>query len=541
MQYYQRAVPQRFEVIDLCDSSDEAASPLQDSRKPPKFQPTKALHSTTRISDFSGSSSAVLAPSLEITRLYADDTAISKPANSKFPASRRETPPLFRYSPSSTPSSPSPPPQDSPRSKRPFSPIALTITDSPAAPTPQPSKKQKTVHVIDLDTESETELPTPSHRPVTNFIAQKTSKLSETTRALLREFADYSEDDSDDSDNNLNGDKGTRKVARTKAPTIRGRAAPTKRKLKDILVETDNYSEEDEEHSSTNKKPKKGGRLSETEKARREAEKEEIRLLKQQEREAKAAEREEAKAQKKREKEAKEAGKKREQELLSVNKLKTSKKDSAPEMIVDISTDLADSPLGNQLRRFLLSLGCEVNHEWRPAIASDSLCRVVKWRRKVKAEYSEEKGMFLPLPTEEVRNERHVLVYLTAKEFLEISIATAHRDGLAEHVSRIKSLHPEKSEDVRLIYLIEGLETLSRKNKNNRNRQYQNRVRAQLGTGQGSRETVDIDIVDDDEIEDARLRLQVMHECSIHETQNGIESMEWISKFTGDISTIPYK
>lgn len=421
--------------------------------------------------------------------------------------------------------------------KRPHSLTAPPRVESPPTATvPLSNKKQKTIHIISLDDESDLELLTHPPQPTAaSSIAQGNSRLSATTRALLQEFAEYSEDSGSDSGKRRRSSE-TAPKKKKKGLTTGGRTGPPiKRKMKDVSVEV---CDRDDDNSST-ERPKKNNRLSEGEKARRAAEKEEIRLLKQQEREAKTAEKEETKTQKKREKEVKEAEKKREQELVSANRLKTSKKDSAPEMIVDISIDLAASVLGDQLRRFILAMGCEVNHEWQPVMVGDGLFKIVKWRRRVKAEYNEERGMFLPLPVEQIRDEQHLLVYLKAKEFLEISMGAT--DGLAEHVSRIKRTHPGRAEDIKLIYLIEGLDALARKNKSNRNRQYQNRVRAQLGTGEGSNSVTNTDIIDDDQIEDGRLRLQVVHGCLIHETNAAVESMEWISKFTGDISTIPYK
>lgn len=429
--------------------------------------------------------------------------------------------------------------------KRPHSLIAPSKPELLIEITSSPNKKQKTLDIINLDDESDLEPPKPHHRlATTSSIPQVNSRLSATTRALLQEFAEYSEDDSDSDSSKRRRTSGTapEKEKNKKGLITRGRTVPTRKRKTDALVGGHDHDDEDEGHnSSTGGPPKRNNRLSEIEKARRAAEKEDVRLLKQQERETKATEKEETKAQKRREKEAKEAERKREQELVSVNKLKTSKKDSAPEMIVDISMDLAASVLGNQLRRFMLELKCEVNHEWQPVTVGDGLCRVVKWRRKVKAVYNEEKGMFLPLSVEQVQDEQHVLVYLTAKEFLEVFMDVTGHDGLAEHASRIKELHPGRPEDVKLIYLIEGLDALARKNKSNRNRQYQSRVRSQLGTGDGSKSAANADIIDDDQIEDARLRLQIVHGCLIHETNSAIESMEWISKFTGDISTIPYK
>lgn len=399
--------------------------------------------------------------------------------------------------------------------------------ESSAAAASSSNKKQKITQIYSLDDESDPEVVILPRQPV----VASSSRLSASTVALLKEFAEDSDDDFD-----LCEWRPLRETTpKKKKSGLTTRVPAVKRKIKGVSVE------DDDDDSSLTERPKKNSRLSESEKARRAAEKEETRLLKQQGREAKAAEKEETKAQKKREREVKEAEKKREQELASANKLKTSKKDSAPEMIVDISIDLAASVLGDLLRRFMIALGCEVNHEWQPVVAGNEICKVVKWRRKVKAEYNEEMGMFLPLAVEQVRDEQHVLVYLTAKEFLEVAMDTTSHGGLAKHVSQIKRLHPGREEDVKLIYLIEGLDALARKNKNNRNRLYQNKVRAQLRVGEAANPATYPDIIDDDQIEDARLRLQVVHGCLVHETNAAVESMEWISKFTGDISTIPYK
>jgi crossover junction endonuclease EME1 len=47
--------------------------------------------------------------------------------------------------------------------------------------------------------------------------------------------------------------------------------------------------------------------------------------------------------------------------------------------------------------------------------------------------------------------------------------------------------------------------------------------------------------VDEDLVEDALLRLQVMHGTLIHHTAAMIETAEWIVVFTQHISTIPYR
>ena len=49
------------------------------------------------------------------------------------------------------------------------------------------------------------------------------------------------------------------------------------------------------------------------------------------------------------------------------------------------------------------------------------------------------------------------------------------------------------------------------------------------------------EVIDDDMVEDALLSLQLTHGCLVHHTVSMQETSEWISVFTSDISTIPYK
>ena len=47
--------------------------------------------------------------------------------------------------------------------------------------------------------------------------------------------------------------------------------------------------------------------------------------------------------------------------------------------------------------------------------------------------------------------------------------------------------------------------------------------------------------VDEDLIEDALLRLQIMNNCLVHHTATTFESAEWVANFTQHISQIPYR
>ncbi|RPB09144.1 hypothetical protein P167DRAFT_493126 [Morchella conica CCBAS932] len=204
-----------------------------------------------------------------------------------------------------------------------------------------------------------------------------------------------------------------------------------------------------------------------------------------------------------------------------------------------MSQHLKDSATGQSLARFLVGLGCEVNTTWYPTLPEGTQreWRVAKWRRKVTSEWDERRALFVPLPAMKVTDECHVLVYLTAQEFWQLAEG-AEEARLAEHVQLASGFSP-RMQDVKVLYLLEGVEAFVRGNRNNRNREYQNRVRAALG--EGASIPADAEILDEDVLQDALLELQIVHGCLVHHTASGVESAEWISKFTTDISTIPYK
>ncbi|GAD93177.1 hypothetical protein NFIA_073810 [Paecilomyces variotii No. 5] len=252
--------------------------------------------------------------------------------------------------------------------------------------------------------------------------------------------------------------------------------------------------------------------------------------------------REEEKAKKQKLKEEKAKEKQLAADIAQVNKLKVDKTVSTPDMIVDLSSSLEDSSVGNQVNEFMKRLNVEYHY------FTSSIPGMVKWRRKVVAKFNEELGYWEPCP-HYIGNEQHVLCLLTAQEFVDMVIAEADSDNtLQVHVSRIKSAYP----DCRPIYMIEGLTAWMRKNQNARNRAYQAEVlrdfpgsNPQPPSGTQSRRKArkpeTTPPVDDDLIEDALLELQVTHSCLIQHTAAPAESAEWIKTFTEHISTIPYR
>ena len=222
-------------------------------------------------------------------------------------------------------------------------------------------------------------------------------------------------------------------------------------------------------------------------------------------------------------------------DLAKVNTLRIDKKVATPEMIAVFPSGL-DEKLRQQAEGFFGKIG--VNYqEWD---CSGNVQNVLRWKRKVDAKYNEAEGHWEPVPTV-IEDEKHVLCYMPAAEFVTLGTNDEGKD-LDSHVQRMK----RRFDGFEIIYLIEGLTSWMRKNRNVRNRQFTDAVRRQMGEEEGgtssqrSRKKV-AEYVDEDMIEDALLRLQVIHGVLIHHTSALVESAEWFAVFTQHIATIPYR
>ncbi|KAI9834172.1 MAG: hypothetical protein M1826_005283 [Phylliscum demangeonii] len=235
-------------------------------------------------------------------------------------------------------------------------------------------------------------------------------------------------------------------------------------------------------------------------------------------------------------------------DLTAANKSRTDKKVSTPEMIVDLPSTIIghdEAPMAEKIGRFLKNLGVQIASYDAP------VSNVIKWRRKVTAVYDEEQGHWEPV-AEHVRQEKHALCLMPAAELVALATRDPNEaDGhdLDAHVVKMQS----QFLDCKIIYLIEGLAAWMRKNKNIRNRAYQAEVMNGVdrpanededdpaGRRRAKRTKARPVYVDEDMIEDALLRVQVVHKCLIHHTATPDESAEWVSVFTQHISTIPYR
>ncbi|KAL7796411.1 ERCC4 domain-containing protein [Trichoderma afarasin] len=251
---------------------------------------------------------------------------------------------------------------------------------------------------------------------------------------------------------------------------------------------------------------------------------------------AKAVEKERKRQEKEQLKETKALEKERAAALAEVNKVRTDKKVSTPEMILIMPSSVNEG-LKVQLETLLDGLSVEYTTRESP------IGNAFKWARKVRSRFDDEMGRWEPIPLQ-IKSEKHALILLTADEFVDLAV----NDSVDSNVSRTKRHFPGHE----LIYLLEGINLWMRKNRNIRNRRFTSGVRAQeqpdpeaASTTAAPRRrrnnaTVE-EYISEDIVEDAMLRLQVEHDVLIHHTAVPLETAQWIVAFTQHISTIPYK
>ena len=302
------------------------------------------------------------------------------------------------------------------------------------------------------------------------------------------------------------------------------------------LPENPSSEDDDRAHRKALKKP----RLTEEEKAAKRNEKEKV---KAEVAAQKARDKDKEKGRKLAEREGKARDKQRVADLTEVNKVKKDKKETSKEMIVDLPMSIEGQRVNDQIREFLKNLGVESNTYQSPVLD------VIRWRRKVDSLFDEGKGYRVAVP-KAVQDESHILCLLSARDFIKLVIADSTRGDirtLDEHIQNLEANYDRCTP----IYLIEGFHTWMRKNRNLRNREYQaavldqanaNDVEVSCGYHRPSRRRkVAEAYVDEDLIEDALLRLQIMNNCLIHHTATAFESAEWVANFTQHISQVPYR
>jgi crossover junction endonuclease EME1 len=279
-------------------------------------------------------------------------------------------------------------------------------------------------------------------------------------------------------------------------------------------------------------KPKSKSKPSSTEDILAAIEAERMKAKVSQEKAEKMATKEAEKEKKQLERERKAREKQKAAEIATVNALRTDRKLTTQEMIVELPACL-EKKLATLTIRFLEDVKA-AHTEW------DSSHPIVKWKRKVVAEYDDGEGQWKPVK-EYIKPENHVMYVMNAKDLIQRVTGDEGHD-LSTLIATIISRYGSS----KIIFLLEGVQAWARRNKNIKNKEFVGAVRShapQLEQPSASqrRKKKDDEYVDEELVEEALLEMQVVHGFLIHHTGSVQETAQWIKLFTENISSIPYK
>lgn len=404
------------------------------------------------------------------------------------------------------------------------------FASSPDANVPQPAKVSTSRRAVSVEVADQ-----PWGRrhwdPISSSAPEQTPRISPAKRSLAEPRDAGPVVISIDSDSAGTSDDEFPDIANLGASSFRPRPRSPIRRSRSDVISSRSSRPRAATSAATAKTAEQRARDKEAQTAAKAAEKERKRLEKEQLKEAKALEKERATA------------------LAEVNKVRTDKKVSTPEMILNMPSGIAE---GLKVQLETLLDGLTVEHTtWNSPVAN-----AFKWQRKVRSRFDEEMGHWEPVPLR-VMPEKHVLILMTADEFVGMAVD----DTVDSTVSQAKRHFPGHE----LIYLLEGMNLWVRKNRNIRNRRFTSGVRAQdqpppeaMAASSSSTTTTTAttapavprrrrrnaaaeEYIAEDIVEDAMLHLQIEHDVLIHHTAVPLESAQWIVAFTQHISTIPYK
>ncbi|RMZ84725.1 hypothetical protein DV737_g1053, partial [Chaetothyriales sp. CBS 132003] len=167
-------------------------------------------------------------------------------------------------------------------------------------------------------------------------------------------------------------------------------------------------------------------------------------------------------------------------------------------MIVEMSASLADTAVGNLVQESMQELNVDtryVEDAINPSRNSDQ-CRcprsIVRWKRKVNAEYDHDRDEWVPLSQHHCQSEKHILLYMTALEFISVlagcpacgkdSADTPDEATIQSNVDMFMARFRSAHGDCIPILLIQGLDAWLKKKTNARDREFAAAVRADVPT-----------------------------------------------------------
>ncbi|KEF53993.1 uncharacterized protein A1O9_09788 [Exophiala aquamarina CBS 119918] len=289
------------------------------------------------------------------------------------------------------------------------------------------------------------------------------------------------------------------------------------------------------------------------------------------------AEREAEKERKRLERERKTQEKQKAADLAEVNKARTNKKSTASEMIVDVTSSLQGTSIGNQVEQYMKQAEIEMHYFddeinlMSDVVEKNHFGNVIRWRRKVGSAYNDEQGLWEPTSRTRIEREEHILIHMPATEFVATMVSrypvssmdtvpseATMKANIDAHVVSMRSRYHECIP----VYVIEGMSTWLKKNANAKNRQYAAAVRAQVddaateasnpvsnGAQPRSKKrkkpaapSVDLSSITSAQVEDILLHLQLAHQpIFIQHTASPANTASQILTLTQHLSTRPYR
>ncbi|KAF9162063.1 hypothetical protein DFQ26_003886 [Actinomortierella ambigua] len=330
-------------------------------------------------------------------------------------------------------------------------------------------------------------------------------------------------------------------------------------------------------------------------KAQKEKEKQERKRQAEDERERKRMLQQEQREQREREKMAREAEKEEERrairEIRIANRLST-KSESARELILCVERELFHSEFGKVLKHHLEPLGLQVEtlkvksesshassvsrfgangREDIQSLGTCDLKDMMFWKRGVTQRYDEAQEQFVPIGATEIEMEPFILLYLRAADFatqvkdnmLQLNLEVARRQIRRMCNMELMSMsNPSanwgdlaaKREQIRVWYVIQGMDAYIRGLRRVITKNFQAAVLAKIQPNSGSTSGADTTTTSDaaysqsaeakaeqEQIEAELLRLQVHERCSITHVVDDEEASEEIVALTEQIGYAPYK
>lgn len=288
-------------------------------------------------------------------------------------------------------------------------------------------------------------------------------------------------------------------------------------------------------------------------------------------REAKAREREAVKLAK-----AQAAAEKK--RFLEANRLRTSKADTMRELIIDLDRTLFSA--GQPFAGYQESIQARFEQEGASVHLCDAVVAppLVRFRRKVKAEWNNERRHWVPLNREQVRREPMVIVYIDAKQIVQL-VAEGGEQGLESwygdlerRLSAADGGRERGDGQQRQVFLVcQGLIKYYARLRASENRAYTARIRQQLAESQPADQATSTasDAVPKSAprrantaigsnnhsssssggggvpaqsiVERSLLQLKLVHRCYVIHAASLVDGIEWLHQLTSDLSLKPYK